>query len=82
VNEPALSPSALALGAGTATAQPGGVVYSAETLPQEVVEAGGGPVVHYHFPVVVEVRATPEPADPHAVAEHALIGLARALRNS
>ena len=39
----------------------------------------GAPVVHYHFPVEIEVRATLEAADPMAAAQLALRWLTQGL---
>jgi hypothetical protein len=39
----------------------------------------GAPVVHYHFPVEIEVRAAPEAADPRAAAQLALRWLTQGL---
>lgn len=38
-------------------------------------------VIHYHFPVEIEVRAAPDPVDPERVAELALARLAQSLRS-
>ena len=48
----------------------------------ETVAADDRTVVHYHFPVEVEVRGSPEPGDPVATVEDALRGVTRALRNA
>ena len=36
--------------------------------------------IHYHFPVEIEVRGAPEPADPHQIAALIFDRLARRLR--
>ncbi len=40
---------------------------------------GSQTVVHYHFPVEIEVRAAPEPIDPEAIEEQVLARLAQSL---
>jgi hypothetical protein len=44
-------------------------------------EEAAGTVVHYHFPVEIEVRAAPEAADPETAARLALQWLAQGLRS-
>jgi hypothetical protein len=39
-------------------------------------------LVHFHFPVEIEVRGAPEPVNPELIAERALLGLARGIANS
>ena len=38
-------------------------------------------VIHYHFPVEIEVRAAPDPVDAEAIIEAALRRLASGLRS-
>ena len=47
----------------------------------EIVAQDDRSVVHYHFPVEIEVRASAAEVDPEAIADLALRNLVQALRN-
>lgn len=39
-------------------------------------------VIHYHFPVEIEVRAAPDPIDPEEIVQQALHRLAQGLEST
>jgi hypothetical protein len=57
---------------GSEAAIPVAVVEAAAPSAVDEAAGTGGAVVHYHFPVEIEVRAAPEAADPTDAARLAL----------
>ncbi len=47
----------------------------------EQVAGDARSVIHYYFPVEIEVRAAPDPLDPEAIVQETLRRLARGLRS-
>jgi hypothetical protein len=47
----------------------------------ELVADDARAVVHYYFPVEIEVRAAPDPIDPEEIIERTLARFARYLEN-
>jgi hypothetical protein len=52
-------------------------------LPYSTItrEGAGGTILHYHFPVEIEVRAAPRTAEPEAAARLALRWLTEGLHS-
>lgn len=48
----------------------------------ERVIADAEAVIHYYFPVEIEVRAAPDPIDPDQLADMALLRLARQMESA
>lgn len=47
----------------------------------ELVAGDARSVVHYHFPVEIEVRAAPDPVDPEEIIRRTLLRLTQGLEN-